>query len=122
MVRILKIQSIHEFIKRNPEYKKPLEAWFSIVNSCDWDKPADIVAEFGAKAIDLLGKKDNKASTVSCERVVFDIKGNHIRIIAKYQFHPKLKQSILYLKWIGSHTAYDKLCKKNQQFEIEMFT
>jgi mRNA interferase HigB len=112
MVHIIKTQPIYEFARNNPKYKAALEAWVTIVESCSWEKPEDIIAFFGAKATDLLGKKDNKSSTLPCKRVVIDIKGNHLRIIAKYQFHPELKASRLYLKWIGTHTQYTELCKK----------
>lgn len=106
---------------QNPQFSEGIKAWLSIVKQCNWDKPQDIVSEFGIKSIDLIGKRDNKPDTPSSNRVVFDIKGNHIRIIAKYQFHPKLKQSRLYIKWIGTHSQYDVLCKRNQQFDIESY-
>jgi mRNA interferase HigB len=121
MVHIIKPRAIYEFCESHPEYKQALEAWLTLVESCNWEKPSDIVAEFGPKAIDLLGKKDTKPATKSSNRVVFDIRGNNIRIIAKYQFHPKLKASRLYIKWIGTHPEYDELCDSRQQFDIEMF-
>jgi mRNA interferase HigB len=121
MIHIIAIKHLNDFIDDHPNYRMALEAWISIVKSCNWEKPQDIVNEFGSKAIDLLGKKNKKKSTTSCNRVVFDIKGNNIRIIAKYQFHPSLKKSILYLKWIGTHVEYDKLCDQNRQYEVDMF-
>ena len=121
MVDIIKIQAIHEYCKQNPQHKAALEAWASIVRASTWDKPEDIVLQYGAKAIDLLGKKDNKPTTFSCKRVVFDISGNNLRVIAKYQFHPKQKRCWLYMKWIGTHAEYDKVNAKKLQYEIEMF-
>lgn len=121
MVHVIKIQAIHEYCQLNPQHKAALEAWVSIVRTSTWEKPEDIVLQYGPKAIDLLGKKDNKPTTVSCKRVVFDISGNNLRVIAKYQFHPKQKQCRLYLKWIGTHAAYDKLNARKLQYEIEMF-
>ena len=121
MVDIVKLRSIYEYIKINPTSGNALKAWASIVRYSLWAKPSDIVETFGSKATDLLGKKDNKPSTKSCERVVIDIKGNHIRVIAKYQFHTKLKKARLYIKWIGTHAQYDELCAKKLQYDIEMF-
>lgn len=121
MVHIIKTSAIYEYIKSNPKHKLVLEAWVSIVESSTWQKPEDIVLQFGSKAIDLLGKKDNKPNTLSSKRVVFDIKGNHLRIIAKYQFHPKQRDCWLFMKWIGTHAEYDKLNDKGKQFEVEMF-
>jgi mRNA interferase HigB len=121
MIHIIKVKPIRDFIVAHPQYAAAIEAWLSIVRHCTWEKPSDIVGEFGPKAIDILRKKDNKPTTKSSERVVFDIMGNNIRIIAKYQFHPKLKEARLYIKWIGTHTEYDKLCARGKQFDIELF-
>lgn len=103
MVHIIAVKHIVNFMDSNPSYRECLKAWVSIVSKCNWKMPQDMVIEFGAKAVDLLGKKDNKKATPSSNRVVFDIKGNQLRIIAKYQFHPKLEKSRLYLCWIGTH-------------------
>lgn len=121
MVHIISPRNLTEFIEKNPQYASAIEAWLSLVSKCTWTMPLDMVNEFGAKAVDLLGKKDNKAATTSSNRVVFDIRGNNIRIIAKYQFHPTLKESRIYIKWIGTHPEYDELCGKKLQFEIDMF-
>jgi len=121
MVHIIAVKHLKNFMDNNPSYCECLKAWVSIVSKCNWEKPQDMVVEFGTKAVDLLGKKDKKKTTVSCNRVVFDIKGNHLRIIAKYQFHPKLEKSRLYLCWIGTHKDYDKICDKNEQYDINMF-
>lgn len=121
MVRIVKITSIAKYIEINPKVKDALEAWVSLVKTLTWTKPQDIVDSFGAKAVDILGKPKDKPDTPSCERAVIDIKGNHIRIILKYQFHEKLKQSVIYIKWIGTHAEYSKLCKLNKQYTVEMF-
>ena len=53
--------------------------------------------------------------------VVFDVKGNHIRIIAKYVFHENQRSTRLYIKWIGTHAKYDKLCKNNLQYTIDAY-
>lgn len=121
MVHIISTACIKKFADENPKFSEVLSAWITLVSKCEWEKPQDIVNEFGSKAIDLLGKKDNKPTTLSSNRVVFDIKGNHLRIIAKYQFHPKLKVARLYIKWIGTHSEYDKLCNNKLQYEIELF-
>ena len=113
MVHIISVRSLYEYMEMNPKTSDRLKAWITLVKACNWEKPQDIVHTFGAKAVDIL--------TRSCSRVVIDVKGNHIRVIAKYQFHPALKMARLYIKWIGTHAAYDEICKKNLQYEIEMF-
>ncbi|WP_034058431.1 type II toxin-antitoxin system HigB family toxin [Lacinutrix jangbogonensis] len=117
MIHIISVRHLAEFLKGNPQYKKAIEAWATIVKQCDWTKPLDIVEEFGTKAIDILPNFKGE----SCERVVFDIRGNNLRIIAKYRFHPKLKKTRLYLCWIGTHKDYDKICLTNKQYTINNF-
>ena len=103
--------SLSKYIELNPRMKEAIEAWVSLVKSSNWEKPQDIISALGPKAVDIIG----------AERAVIDIKGNHLRIIVKYQFHQSLKQSVLYIKWIGTHAAYSKLCKLNKQYSVEMF-
>lgn len=117
MIHIISVRHLTEFANKNPQYKKAIEAWATIVQHCDWSKPQDMVEEFGAKAVDILPNLKGE----SCNRVVFDIKGNQLRVIAKYQFHPKLKKSRLYLCWIGTHTEYDKICETKKQYTINNF-
>ncbi len=109
MARIISVNHIKKFIENHAQYAESLKAWISIVenSNINWTKPQDIVDTFGAKAVDII-KND---------RVVIDVKGNKIRIIAKYQF-PSAR---LYLKWIGTHAEYSKLCEKGLQFDINLF-
>lgn len=121
MARVVAKKHIKDFMEKHSNYREGLEAWLSIVESSTWNKPQDIVETFGTKSTDFLGKKDTKKATKSSERVVIDVKGNHIRIIAKYQFLENMKISILYLKWIGTHAEYDKLSKNKDQYDINLF-
>lgn len=122
MVRIITTQSIFDYAKKNPKSAKSLTAWVALVRSCTWKNPQDIVDAFGTKAVDLLGKKpDGKPTTKASNRVVIDVKGNHIRIIAKYQFHSMQKDAWLFIAWIGSHKEYDEINKKNLQYEINIY-
>jgi len=111
MVHIITKKHITEYADKNPWYKRSLEEWLSLAKKSTWNMPQDIVDTFGTKATDLIGNN----------RVVIDIKGNHIRIIAKYQIHAKLNKSQLYIKWIGSHSEYDKLNKTRTQHTVDMF-
>lgn len=117
MVHVLKSKSINDYIEKNPSSGDALWAWYSIIRNCTWEKPQDIVETFGPKAVDILGSFNE----VNPQRVVIDIKGNHIRIILKYQFHNKLKETRMYIKWIGTHAEYSKLCKQNKQYDVEIF-
>jgi mRNA interferase HigB len=86
-----------------------LEDWLEKLKNADWKKPADIQTVF--KTADLLGK--------SSSRVVFDIAGNHYRMICKYAFGNK--QIHLFVCWMGTHAAYDKLCDNNEQYKVSIY-
>jgi len=109
MIHIISEKNIYDYAQFHAQHKKVIEAWITIIKSETWNKPQDIVNIFGTKATDLIGNN----------RVIIDIKGNHIRIIAKYQFSKKLKKTRLYVKWIGTHSEYDKL--KGTEQTVDMF-
>lgn len=120
-VHIVSKKSVSEYITKDPKNGPALRAWISYVESQTWESPLDIVRSFGAKSVDILGKKDTKTATSTPNRVVIDVKGNHLRIIGKYQIHGKLKATRLYIKWIGTHAEYDKICSRNEQYEVDQF-
>lgn len=109
MARIISIKHIKEFALKHSQYSEALYAWISIVENGNtlWYKPDDIVGTFGQKAVDI----------ISNNRVVIDVKGKKIRIIAKYQF-PSAR---LYIKWIGTHAEYNRLCNNNLQYTVDLF-
>lgn len=45
------------------------------------------------------------ASIVSAERIVFNIKGNDHRLVVAADF----EKGIVWIKWIGTQKAYDKI-------------
>ena len=105
-VHLIKKQTIEDFALANTGSRISLQEWLEKIKYADWEKPLDIKSTFGSA--DLLGK--------SSERVVFDIAGNKYRIIGKYFFG--IKQVHLFVCWIGTHTAYDKLCNETKQYTV----
>ena len=108
-VRLIKKKTIEDFALQNANSRSSFKLWLSIIKLADWEIPEDITATFSSA--DLLGNGSN--------RVVFDIGGNNYRMICKYHFSKTLVH--LYIKWIGSHSEYDKLCGKNKQYTIDIF-
>ena len=108
-VRLIKKKTIEDFALKNANSRSSLKLWLSIIKVVDWEIPEDITATFGSA--DLLGNGSN--------RVIFDIGGNNYRMICKYHFSETMVH--LYIKWIGSHTEYDKLCKKGKQYTIDIY-
>jgi mRNA interferase HigB len=108
-VRLIKKKTIEHFLVENARARAYFSMWLTILKNADWEKPGDILKTYGST--DLLGKGSN--------RIVFDISGNHYRMICKYQFDEI--QIRLYVKWIGTHAEYTALCKKGEQFTISKY-
>lgn len=105
-VHLIKKQSIEDYLKKNARSKSSFNIWLSILKRADWNEPYDIVSTFNTA--DILGKGSN--------RVVFNIGGNNFRIICSYHFGANKVH--LFVKWIGSHSAYTKLCNEGRQYEV----
>jgi mRNA interferase HigB len=50
---------------------------------------------------------------VSSDRVVFNIKGNDYRLITAIDY----KRKIVFIKWLGTHAAYDKIDARTVRYE-----
>ena len=108
-VHLIRKETIEAYARQNVQSRASLEEWLTRVKYADWGKPADITATF--PSADLLGN--------SSARIVFDIAGNHYRMICKYAFGDN--QVHLFVCWMGTHAAYDKLCDKNEQFSVSVY-
>jgi mRNA interferase HigB len=108
-VHLIKKQTLEDFAKNNPSSKASLEDWFQKLKFADWEHPADMKLTYNTA--DLLGRGSN--------RVIFDIAGNNYRMICKYVFGEK--QVHLFVCWMGTHAAYDKVCKAGDQFKINIY-
>ena len=105
-VHLIKRQSIEKFVSKNSRSKVPFQIWLAIIKRVNWDNPGDILSTFNSA--DILGKGSN--------RVVFNIGGNKFRIVCQYYFGKN--KAHLFVKWIGTHNAYNVLCKRNDQYSV----
>jgi mRNA interferase HigB len=108
-VHLIKKQSIENYVLDNARSKKSFEIWLSILKRVDWSEPKDIVSTFNSA--DILGKG-------SC-RVIFNIGGNNYRLICKYHFGQN--RIHLFIKWIGTHAEYTKICNEEKQYDISNY-
>ncbi len=108
-VHLIKKQSIERYVRSNAQSKVPFSIWLSTIKYVDWSEPSDIAKTFGSA--DILGG--------GSDRIVFNIGGNKYRMICKYYFgNFKIH---LFIKWIGTHAEYTKLCKNGKQFLVSLF-
>ena len=106
-VHLIKKQSIEDFVLKNAKSKAPFEAWMSIIKRVDRSDPSEIISTF--KSADILGNGSS--------RVVFNIGGNNYRMICKYHFGNMRVH--LFIKWIGTHAAYTRLCNLGKQYGVD---
>ena len=108
-VRLIKRITIEKFSEQHADSRGAFSMWLAFIKYADWTIPENIQDTFGSA--DLLGNGSN--------RVVFNIAGNHYRMICKYHFGATRVH--LYVKWIGTHTAYSKLCKEKEQYTVNIY-
>ena len=90
-MRIIAKKRLREFWQAHPDAEEPLLAWYREVEHEDWDTPAKVKQKYGS------------ASIVGDSRVVFNIKGNKYRLVARVNYPYR----ILYLRFVGTHADYD---------------
>lgn len=93
MERIFAKSTLKEFWDKHPESEQYLKTWYDTVRSSDWRNPNDVKKTYANASI----LKDN--------RIIFNIKGNAYRLVAKFNFD---KQWV-FIRFIGTHEAYDKV-------------
>ena len=108
-VRLIKRKTIENFLIQNAASRSSFRIWLTLLRNADWIEPADINETFGSA--DLLGDGSN--------RIVFNIAGNNYRMICKYHFG--FMKVHLFVKWIGTHAEYTKLCNIGKQFDINSY-
>jgi mRNA interferase HigB len=98
-MRIIARRTLREFIeslsgqKDQPAVKAALEAWLDEVSKAQWVSSADVKRHYAT------------ASIVNAERIVFNIKHNDYRFVVSVDF----EKGIVWVKWIGTHKAYEKI-------------
>jgi mRNA interferase HigB len=92
-VNVIKRQTLITFCKKHGDSLEPMKTWFSICRKANWETYHDLQQDYP------------EAFPIGDNRVVFDLKGNRYRIIARILFTYKQVQ----IKWIGTHAAYDKI-------------
>lgn len=91
-MRILGLPLLEQFKRSHADARGPLDAWRSEVERTQWQKPQDIKQRFGS------------ADFLAENRVIFNIKGNHYRLVIQVRY----AGGLVVVEWIGTHAEYDK--------------
>jgi mRNA interferase HigB len=95
--RIFAKSTLREFWKKYPETEQYLKTWYDTVKSSDWKSPAEVKETY------------INASILKGGRIVFNIKGNSYRIVAKVNF----EKQWVFIRFVGTHKEYDKIDSNN---------
>ena len=95
-MRVIAKKILREFWELHPNVEQALKSWYQETLKADWESPIDI-------------KKDYPSASILLQnRAVFNIKGNHYRLIVKLNYEYK----IIWIRFIGTHAEYDKINAK----------
>lgn len=92
-MRIIAKKALREFWERHPDVEELLLAWYREVEQEDWDTPAKVKEKY------------RSASIVGDNRVVFNIKGNHYRLVVRINYPYR----VVYIRFVGTHAEYDRI-------------
>jgi mRNA interferase HigB len=97
MKRIFAKSTLREFWEIHSDAEQHLKTWYDTAMNSDWKSPNDVKKSYGS------------ASILKNGRVVFNIKGNHYRLIVVFNFEKQLG----FVRFIGTHDQYDKIDAQN---------
>jgi len=92
-LRVIAKKILRDFWEKNEDCEQQLKSWFREVQKSEWENPNQIKEEYPS------------ASILNNNRVVFNIKGNNYRLIAKISF----EYQMIWIRFIGTHGDYDKI-------------
>ena len=92
-MRVIAKRTLREFWEKHPDCEHQLKAWCSEAEQANWKNPNEIKREYPS------------ASILEDNRIVFNIKGNHYRLIVKLNY----KFSVVWIRFIGTHAEYDRI-------------
>lgn len=93
IMRVLGRDKLKKFGKKHAASKSVLDAWCAEVGRADWKTTHDIRKRYAS------------ADFLAGNRVIFNIKGNHYRLVVKVRY----VSSLVVIEWIGTHAEYNKI-------------
>lgn len=92
-MKIISVKTLKDFWEAHPDAEQPLKAWYDEAIQAEWRTPAEVKAQY------------RRASVLKNNRIVFNIKGNHYRLIVAIAY----QRGWVFVKFVGTHKAYDAI-------------
>mgnify|MGYP000880616405 CR=1 FL=1 len=96
-MRIISKKILREFWEIHADSEQSLKSWYSEVEKANWKNPNQLKDKYPS------------ASILENNRVCFNIKGNHYRLIVRINFDYQM----VWIRFIGAHAEYDKIDENN---------
>lgn len=93
MDRIIAKSTLRNFWLEHPDSEQYLKTWYQTAKNAEWKSPNEVKQSFAT------------ASILKNSRIVFNIKGNTYRLVAKFNF----EKQWIFIRFIGTHNDYDKI-------------
>lgn len=95
-MHIISRTKLIDFWKRHADSEIALRVWFKKTEQAKWASVHDVKADFPT------------ADYIGNNRIIFNVKGNHYRIIVLAFFDGQK----IYIRFVGTHAEYDKINAK----------
>lgn len=94
-MRIVSHRKLKEFYETrgHEDSRVALERWYEIAENAEWKNLSDIKADFLS------------ADYVGNQHYVFNIRGNKYRLVIVVKF----TIGYIFIRWVGTHSEYDKI-------------
>jgi mRNA interferase HigB len=100
-MRIITTGTLRHFARIYPDAQIRLLKWEQDIRKLDIRSPQQLKSIY------------RNASIINSQRVVFNIKGNHYRLIASINY----EWNTIYIVWFGTHTEYDRVDARTVEYE-----
>lgn len=92
-MHVILFRKLREYFEKETNARVALQDWFKKTTKADWNNFSEIRNTF------------NSADNVGNNRYVFNVKGNHYRIVAIVNF--KIKR--VFIRWVGNYKNYNRI-------------
>jgi mRNA interferase HigB len=92
-MRIIAKKALRDYWEAEPDCQDALSAWYAEAKAASWPNSMALKQQYAS------------ASIINHERVVFNIKGNHYRLVVRIDY----RRQMIFILWVGTHKEYDKI-------------
>jgi mRNA interferase HigB len=104
-MRVIKSSTIRKYQKKYAAALPGLEHWLQTTRREKWASFGDVRASFPSADYVQGPARETRKGVIHEHRVVFNINGNHFRLVARLDFEHKMA----FVLFFGSHADYDRV-------------